>query len=147
MRFVIIGGGRLESKVRKLAAPLGQRLILTGCRPDGLRLIRGFDIGVNCSRYEGQSIALLELLGIGLPVVPSTCIGNRDLVGEGVGLRVPPQDPAALALAVLRLLGDAGLARSLGEAARREVERHHSSLRMAQLTGGLYESLLASTSC
>jgi len=140
--FVMVGGGVLEPEVRELAAPLGDRMLLAGWREDGVLLCRAFDIAVNCSRYEGQSIALLELLGMGLAVVATRCVGNRDLVSEQTGVPVAVGDPAALASALLLLLDDPQRAAALGRAARLHVETHHSARLMAEQTGELYSRLL-----
>jgi len=60
-----------------------------------------------------------------LPVVAGNSGGIPDAVQDGeTGFLVPPEDPAALADAICRLLGDATLATRLGENGRRAVETH-----------------------
>jgi glycosyltransferase involved in cell wall biosynthesis len=76
----------------------------------------------------GGSLALLEAMAMGKAVVLTEREMLRDLVEDGVdALVVPPEDPAALREAIERVLGDSGLARSLGAAARARVERSHST--------------------
>jgi glycosyltransferase involved in cell wall biosynthesis len=71
------------------------------------------------SRYEGMPFALLEAMAAGLPVVASAVPGNTNVVRDGLdGLLVPPEDPAALAAAITRLLREPDLAARLGPAAR-----------------------------
>lgn len=70
------------------------------------------------SRVEGLSNALLEAQSHGLPCVVSDIPGNLAVVRDGVnGLVVPLEDDVALANAILRLLKDEPLRRSLGDQA------------------------------
>ena len=80
---------------------------------------------------HGDAVALPELLGFtameamacGTPVVVSRVAGMHHVVDDGVtGYLVPPSDPEALRDRLRRLLGDPGLARSMGTAARRRIE-------------------------
>jgi glycosyltransferase involved in cell wall biosynthesis len=72
------------------------------------------------SRYEDLSSALIEAMAAGLPVVATRVGGTADLVHDGVnGLLAAPRDPAALAAAISRVLGDPVAAAGLAAAARR----------------------------
>lgn len=94
--------------------------------PDKLQALAAADIYVFPSHVEGFPNALLEAMGAGLPVVATDVGAVRELVTDGeTGLIVPPQQPAALAAALARLVGDAELRQRLGAAARAHVERHH----------------------
>jgi glycosyltransferase involved in cell wall biosynthesis len=63
-------------------------------------------------------LAILEAMATGLPVVATDVGGVRDLVRDGeTGLLVPPEDPAALATALTRVLTDDVLAQRLRDAA------------------------------
>jgi glycosyltransferase involved in cell wall biosynthesis len=75
------------------------------------------------SRAEGLGRVLVEAMLRGRPVVGGDAGGIPDLVEDGVtGLLVAPGDPAALAEALIRLLGDRELATRLGVAARERSE-------------------------
>jgi glycosyltransferase involved in cell wall biosynthesis len=79
------------------------------------------------SHIEGMPNAMLEAMAHGLPVVATDVPGNRDLVEHGrTGLLVPPASAEALAAAIERVIGDAGLRARLGAAAREHVARHHT---------------------
>jgi phosphatidylinositol alpha-mannosyltransferase len=68
---------------------------------------------------ESFGIVLVEAMAAGLPVVCSDIPGYREVVRDGVeGFLVPPNDPAALADAIVRVLTDAPLASSLAGAGR-----------------------------
>lgn len=71
---------------------------------------------------EGFPLAVMEAMSHGLPVVTTRIRGCADFLAEGENaLFVPPREPEELAAALERLLGDAGLSRSMGEANRRKV--------------------------
>jgi glycosyltransferase involved in cell wall biosynthesis len=72
------------------------------------------------SRTEGLSVALLEAMAAGLPVVATDVGGTRDAAG-GAAVLVPPDDPRALAEALAAVLEAPEQAATLGEAARRRV--------------------------
>ena len=79
------------------------------------------------SIYENFPYTCLEAMAAGCAVVGSSTGGIPEIITDGVdGLLVPPGDPAALAVALDRLLGDAGLRARLGEAARATVRRRFS---------------------
>jgi glycosyltransferase involved in cell wall biosynthesis len=82
---------------------------------------------------EGSGVtATLEAQASATPLVATDRPIIRDYVPDGEsGLIVPPEDPAALREAILRVLDDGDLARRLGEAGRRRVEAHHTMDDMA----------------
>lgn len=74
---------------------------------------------------EGLSLAVLDAMAAGLPVVATDISGNRDLVREGeVGFLVPPADSPSLAKAVLRLLSAEQLRRQMRRECRRIAVRY-----------------------
>ncbi len=80
------------------------------------------DIFVFPSIFEAFPIPPLEAMGAGLPVVAARAGGTVESVVDGVtGLLVEREDADALAAALLRLVRDPELRRSLGEAGRRRV--------------------------
>jgi glycosyltransferase involved in cell wall biosynthesis len=83
------------------------------------------DIHVHASSIDSLPNAVLEGMSLGKPAVVSAVGAIPDHVDHGrTGLVVPPDDPAALADALLRVLGDATLARRLGQGAyERYLER------------------------
>ena len=111
----------------------GARLVLVGerygatiCEPgvdavgpvDDVRpWLAAADVVVLPSRWEGLSLALLEALAVGRPVVASRVPGLADAVGTGTGALVPPEDEAALAAAVVARLRDPGRRAAEGDAA------------------------------
>lgn len=128
--FLLAGSGELRSPLEQLCGDLGivDRVRFQGSVSDMPAFLSGLNVAVLCSRSEGLSNALLEYMAAGLPIVASAVGGNTSLIDEGVhGLLVPPQDPASLAQAIERLLGDPHMAGAMGRAAQDRV-RHHYSL-------------------
>ncbi len=117
----IVGIGPEERTLRGLIDQLGvgDRVRLVGRRRDVSDFVRALDVAVMCSRREGSPLALLEYMAGAAPIVATAVGGVPEAVQDGVtGLLVAPSDPAALARAIARVLGDRELARRLGEAAR-----------------------------
>jgi glycosyltransferase involved in cell wall biosynthesis len=101
---------------------------------DVARLNRVFDLFVLPSRQEACSMALLEAMAAGRAVIATRVGGNTEVVEHGVsGLLVPPDDPQALAAAIVGLLCESPRARALGVAARARVwERFRSETMIAE---------------
>lgn len=96
------------------------------------------------SRIEGLSLALLEAMALGLPVLASDAGGNADVITPGeTGLLVPPLDPRGWAAALARVLAEPGLATRLGRAARTLVRRDHTLDRTVEQTDEVYREALA----
>jgi glycosyltransferase involved in cell wall biosynthesis len=93
-RLVIVGGpvGRdgglawnaLERQRARLG--LGRAVVLAGFVPDAVRCLPAFDVVLNTSRHEGLSIATLEALAHGLPVVASAVGGQGEVPHERLTL-------------------------------------------------------------
>ena len=102
------------------------------------------DIFVLPSRSEGFSNAILEAMASSLPVVATDVGGNGEAVKDGItGFLVPPEDPDALAAAILRLLSDPSLAKAMGAAGRNVVAERFTTEAMMNQIAGAYGKLLA----
>jgi glycosyltransferase involved in cell wall biosynthesis len=105
------------------------RVSFTGAlaHPEIAARVRRADILVQASLYEPFGIPVVEGMSAGLAVVASRVGGMIELIQhEKTGLLVNPDDPEALAHALLRLLNDPELARRLGLAARADASRRFS---------------------
>jgi GalNAc-alpha-(1->4)-GalNAc-alpha-(1->3)-diNAcBac-PP-undecaprenol alpha-1,4-N-acetyl-D-galactosaminyltransferase len=119
--LVIIGEGPERAALTAQIAGLGlaDRVHLPGFCDDPQALMRRTDLFVLSSRYEGMPNALLEAMAAGCPCVSFDCeTGPAELIEHSVnGWLVVPEDVAALAAALERLMVDAGLRQRLGVAA------------------------------
>jgi glycosyltransferase involved in cell wall biosynthesis len=90
-------------------------------------LIASADVFLLPSHYEGLPNAMLEAMAEGTPVVVTRVGSIPDVVDNGVtGLLVDVGDGVAIVGALRRLLSQPALARGIGEAARREIERTYN---------------------
>ena len=97
-----------------------------GRREDMPELYRAADAVLLPTLGENQSLATLEAMASGLPVVTTPIPAQEELIQNGVtGLLVPPR-PHLLAQALRTLARDPHLAHGLGQAARQKVLAHHT---------------------
>lgn len=94
--------------------------------------------------HEAKGLPVLEALAAGVPVVQPRHGSFPELVeSTGGGLLYDPADPVGLKNALARLMDDAPLARSLGEAGRSAVRERHGDQIMARETWAVYERVAA----
>jgi len=131
MNLVVAGDGPLRNRV-----PFTRGFL----QHDELHQLYARAAVVACpSRREGFGVACLEAMAHGRPVVATRVGGLLDLVVDGeTGILVPPRDPAALRLALERLLGDAVLRRNLGDGGRERARAHFSWDKVTDATLAAY---------
>lgn len=89
-----------------------------------------------------QSAVLLLAMALGKPIAATRVGGMAEILREGqTALLVPPEDPAALAEALIRLLRDPAWAAQLGRNAREDVHTRFSWERIAEQTESFYKSI------
>jgi glycosyltransferase involved in cell wall biosynthesis len=142
---LIVGGGRRIDEIKALAASLGLagEVHFLGTRRDVPDLLNAMDIFVLPSYSEGVSLALLEAMAAGLPVIATAVGGLPEVVTDGEnGLLIPPRDAEALATALARLLEASDFAKKLGQNARKHVREHFSLDRLGREINEIYEELV-----
>jgi len=143
VRALVIGEGPLRAAVEARVRQLGleNHVILTGVRRDVPKLLAGLDVLAFSSLREGLSIAMLEAMSAGVPVVATRVGGTPELIDSDVnGVLVPPNDPEALGRALIDLLTDPSRAEGLGGAGRDRVKAEFSMERMVETYEALYSS-------
>ena len=126
-RAWILGRGESEGELRDRLArsPVMERVALLGFQSNPWKFMARADVFVLTSRYEGFGNVLIEAMAAGLPVVATASYGTRDIVSHGVnGLLVEAHEPGAVAAALERVLGDAGLCAELATGARVTAEKY-----------------------
>jgi glycosyltransferase involved in cell wall biosynthesis len=144
-KLVICGDGETRPGLERLRDELELRdhVIFTGFRLDVETVYAALDLYVHSSLSEGSSNAILEAMQCGLAVVATAVGGTAESVSEGVtGLLAPAGDTGRMAAAMVRLLRDDRLRRSMGERARTRAEQHFSVPRMVREYEQLYEAEL-----
>lgn len=148
-RFVAVGE-REERIAKQLACLLRQlgledRFVFLGFRADVPEILSDLDVFVLSSTSEGLSIATIEAMAAGKPVVVTRSGGPQEVVEDRrTGLLVPPADPQALASRICELLQNPGLAATLSRNARAEAESKFSLTTMISEYASLYERCLGS---
>lgn len=138
-RAVIAGSGPEEVAMREVLAVAGlqDRCVFLGSVPQsGMpEVYRAADIVVLPSLAEATSIAGLEAMASGRPVIGTTVGGIPEIVSaDHTGLLVPPRSPEAMAHAMRRLIEDRDLSMRLGAAGRKTVEERFSWATVARRT-------------
>jgi glycosyltransferase involved in cell wall biosynthesis len=120
-RFLVVGDGPrrgpLEDRARRLG--LGGRVRFTGWRDDAPAIAAVADVAVLSSESEGRSVAVLEALAAGTPVVATPAPGMRELVPVDAGIVTEDRSVASLAAAVSAVLADPAAGARMGRAAAR----------------------------
>lgn len=137
------GGGMGEQYYQEQASSLGLNgsVRLLGYREDISTLLCTSDLYVNSSHWEGLSVAMLEAMSAGVPVLATTVGDAPYLLADGRGVLVPPGDIEALAREFSGLLEDSDARKALGEKGRAYVEKYHSVESWVDALSQLYVSL------
>ena len=128
-KFIIVGDGPLKKslKFRVKCLKLEKNLFFLGWRTDIPALLSLFDVFVLSSLDEGISISILEAMTSSKPVVATNVGGNPEIVEEGkTGFLVPPEKPAKLAEAIIKLLRNKELREIMGRNGKKRVEEKFS---------------------
>ncbi len=111
----------LENRVRTLGiVPHAELLQLYREQRVDCVVLSSLDLGGGL--HEGISVALIEAMAYGVPVVATRTGGLPELLDGGAGVLVPPADSGALADALGRVLCSTTLRAELARAGRRRVE-------------------------
>jgi glycosyltransferase involved in cell wall biosynthesis len=129
--LLVAGDGSERDDLQRRAATLGDRVRFLGHVKDVPGLLRASDLYLQTSLTEGFSNAILQAMGVGLPVVVTAVGGNPELVTEDTGALVPPKSPPAIAEALEGLLSDDDRRREVGAQARRRTLEHFTLDAMA----------------
>lgn len=150
VKFLVVGR-RLETdpdywdQLQRLTAQLGLKedVVFAGFRGDVPAVLAALDVFVLASVLESCPVVVLEAMAMEVPVVATDVGAVGELLDHGrVGSVVPQGDGAAIAVAVLDILGqsDEDLG-ALVRAARKRVEIEFSVDKIAEQQRRIYENL------
>lgn len=135
---LVVGEGpaREELELQTSILNISEQVRFIGFRDDVSDLLAAGDMVVLPSLREGLSIALLEAMATGTPIIATTIPGNVEAAPDGSALLVPPGDPELLAVAIDRVLGSPTRLHELARAAR---DRFESAYREESMTDAYLE--------
>jgi glycosyltransferase involved in cell wall biosynthesis len=145
VQFALVGDGPARGSLERLAHDLGlgHSVHFLGARDDVALLNRLWDVFVLPSGEEACPLALLEAMAAGRAVVAAAAGGSAEIVQHNLdGWLAAPDDPGALARAIVDLLANAPARRELGAAAQDKVARVASRARMVEQTLAIYRRLV-----
>lgn len=132
----LIGGpapARLTSLIRRLGIERAVTIRGYMSHDELAQRLRRFDVFAIPSQQEGLCIAALEALACGCPVVSTRCGGPEEFVLEGRTGTLVQSDPADMAAAIARIVGDRELRAHLAAGAVSLVRERYSAPRVAAI--------------
>src|SRR6185503_17243927 len=115
-----------------------------GRRGDVPALLARADLVCHPARMEGLPNAVMEAMAAARPLVATSVGGTPELVQDGVhGVLVPPEDPPALADAIVSLLADRERGARMGRAGRERIETRFRLSQLAERIDRLYGEMVA----
>ncbi|MFO7589434.1 MAG: glycosyltransferase family 4 protein [Acidimicrobiia bacterium] len=146
--LVVIGKPKAKSKIPALIERLGLRdavEFVSGVTTERIvDLYAEAEVACVPSLYEGFSLPAVEAMACGVPVVGTTGGAVPEVIGRDgeTGLLVAPGEPDALAVALVRALGDEALRARVGSAGRERALANFTWRRTAEGTAEHYRALL-----
>ena len=144
--FLFVGDGILMDELYKQAKDLNisTNVIFSGTRNNIPEILNAMDIFVLPSTTrEGLGISILEAMATEKPVVATNIGGIPEVVVNGkTGILVPPQNPEALASAIIDLLKNPEKVQEMGKMGKLRVEEKFTTKKMISEIDSLYRDLL-----
>ncbi|GAB4476886.1 MAG: hypothetical protein Kow0088_15120 [Anaerolineales bacterium] len=141
----IIGDGQLRSVLERriIHLNLNNKVLLLGFQENPFQWLVQSDIFVLTSLWESLSLALMEAMAVGLPVVATATGGTPELISHlENGYLIPPNSPLALADAVEFLYRHPELAYQMGQKARQHILENYTIPKVADQLEKYYLTLL-----
>ncbi|PWU03447.1 MAG: hypothetical protein C5B51_19055 [Terriglobia bacterium] len=146
------GGAKILAPANAGDPQKGAALVLEGAHLAGVTVTLTSDLErdlpeagvfVYITHSEGLGSAVLLAMSAGLPVIASNTGGLREVICHGENGMLVENAAPAIAAAIRELTANPGLARSLGQAARRTVEERFTTAIMVRRTMEVYRQVLA----
>jgi glycosyltransferase involved in cell wall biosynthesis len=142
IRLLIAGDGFYRGYLENLVDELGMgsHVLFLGNAP-AAEVIELADVYLHMASHEGCSLAIIEAMFAGKPIVASTEGGTPEILQDGVSAYLRDADPDRVASAVSELLRAPDVASSLGQEARRRAEKGLSWPHVARQYDHLFQSV------
>jgi glycosyltransferase involved in cell wall biosynthesis len=142
--FLAVGCGPDVERIKKLhkKLQLDDRFLFAGSQEDVGPFLKSFDIFIMASKLEGLGTSILDAQALGLPIIATRTGGIPEIVEHNrSGVLVPPQDPTAMAVAIIELFEDESKRKTLGNNAKESVH-NYSIEKTIEETLQLYRDLV-----
>jgi glycosyltransferase involved in cell wall biosynthesis len=144
-KFFICGVGENENELKSLAAELNMQdyIIFTGFVKNISKILNITHIMANCSfGTEATSLALLEAMSLGIPIIATDYGGNCDVVEDGVnGCIIPTKSAAAFVQAAEKIIWNSGMIAVMRKNAIEIYEQKFTANIMAKNIESVYKKI------
>lgn len=123
-KLLLIGTGPLESEMKNLASnmKITEDVIFCGVRDDVNKILSSCEIFILPSYVEGMSVALLEALASGTPIICSNIPTNAEIINDRKeGILIDPHNPLEIENAIIELLDNPMLRSELSNNAKKKA--------------------------
>ncbi len=142
----LIGDGSAKNRLIEISRDLGilEQVKFFGAQETVAPFLPQLDVFILPSKWEGMSMALLEAMSHGIPVIATNVGGTPEVItNRYTGLLIPPNDPQAITEAIELLRNDPGIRKELGSLGRKHVNANFSLEKTARSIDELYRRLLS----
>jgi len=142
--LIIVGDGPERASLIQQAALLGitAQVRFVGTRKDVHLFYHLFDCFVLSSDSEGMSMALLEALAAGCPLISTSTTLTHEVIAQGQnGLLVPPNDPQVLAEALCCMIKNEKLRLSMQKNNLQKARDHFDIRQTVKIYDDLYQQI------
>lgn len=142
---VVVGDGPLRNEIEALIRAVNAPVVLAGFQKDVFPFIRAADIFILPSLWEGFGLSIIEAMSFSKPVIASSVGGISEIVEDGgSGILCPPGDHEKLADAMVMLIQNPDLRKTMGDAGKKRVEQLFTAERMSRRYQKIYRELIPS---
>ncbi|MDO8550910.1 MAG: glycosyltransferase [Ignavibacteria bacterium] len=141
----VIGSGEREESVKSAVYKngLSENFIFYGSLLNPAEILEKTNCYISTSIWEGLPLGALEAMSLGLPVIATNVVGNKDVVIHNkTGYLFNINDPDEAACFVIQLFNNERLWNEFSISAKERVEKEFSIKQMAEETNNLYTELL-----
>lgn len=143
--FVFAGDGPQKNNIANKIKDMGlnNKVFMLGLRRDVPHILKSIDVFVLPTLQEALGTSFLEAMAMGKPVIGSEVDGVGEVIKDGVnGYLVEPNNPVALADAIIEIFKDREKAKAMGIKGEKIVKLTYTVERMCENMNALYASLL-----
>ena len=123
IRWYVLGEGDLRQELEQQikSAGLQNDFILLGVKNNPYSYIKGCDLYVHATEFEGKSIALQEAQVLGKPILATDCSGNREQIENGTDGILCELDPGQVCEKLLYMINNPEKCKGYGEKAKQKI--------------------------